>query len=143
VPSRAKPQGADHRRHTHRSAPEIPAAYEAPRKGDWYARIEAGIRPHVYLLRNAGYDTYSSCQERMEVAITLDCCESFEGELERLDAVLTESGFKHYQIIVGLERCSGFRRTACAVVRFGERTQRRRRARRHRSLVSFWWESPP
>ncbi len=122
----------------------LPTWVRAPRRGDFYARIENGIRPHVYLLRNAGYDTYSSCQERMEVALTLDTAGcGLEGEMERLDAVLAASGFEHYQIIVEMERCSGFLQKAYAVVRFGERTQRRRRARRYRSLVSSWWESPP
>ncbi len=115
---------------------DLPAPFKAPRRGDWYARIEAGIRPHVYLLRNAGFDTYSSCEERMEVALTLDL-----RELERLDALLAKSGFDHCQIIVELERCSGFRQTAFAVVRVGERTQRRRGADLDGTKTSFVWKN--
>jgi len=106
---------------------------------DWYGRIEPRIRPHVRLLRDHGFNTYSSCQERMEVAIELL---SRSDDLARLDQVLAESNFGDYAILVRLARSScapGFR--FGAVVQFGDQRARQRIARRYSSLVSWWWEA--
>ncbi len=104
----------------------------------WYRRIEPGIRRHVRFLRDNGFNTYSSCQERMEVAIEML---SREEDLARLDRTLAESEFGDYTILVRLARSRGvpgfqFK----AVVQFGDQRTRQRIARRHSSLVSWWWE---
>jgi hypothetical protein len=108
---------------------------------DWYQRIEPGIRPHVRFLRDHGFNTYSSCQERMEVAIELL---SRSDDMGRLDQVLAESDFGDYTILVRLARSRGvpgFR--FGAVVQFGDQRTRQRIARLFCSLVSWWWEAVP
>jgi hypothetical protein len=106
--------------------------------GSWYRRIESGIRRHVRLLRDNDFETYSSCQERMEVALHLLSPQ----DLERLDALLSKSGFGDYQILVRVERCNGSRLGSSAVVQFGNTERRHRISRRYRSLASWWWEAP-
>lgn len=113
----------------------------ARRRGDWYRCIEPGIRRAVKLLRDNGFNTYSSCAERMEVAIEML---SRSDDLARLDQVLAESDFGDYTILVRLARSSsapGFR--FGAVVQFGNQRTRQRIARRYCSLVSWWWEAVP
>ena len=51
-------------------------------------RIEPGIRRHVQLLRDNGFISSSSCQERMEAAIEVL---SQEKDLAQLDRVVAES----------------------------------------------------
>ncbi len=104
----------------------------------WYRAIEAGIRRHVRLLRDNGFNTYSSCQSRMEVALDI----STTGELARLDDLLSRSGFTDYTILTRVERRKGLLESS-AVVQFGDDRARRRVARRFRSLASWWWEPPP
>jgi hypothetical protein len=105
---------------------------------DWYRVIEAGIRPHVRLLRDNGFNTYSSCAERMEVALEI----SMEDDLARLDKLLSGSGFADFAVMVRVERRDGQLRTH-AVVQFGDDRERNRIARRFRSLASWWLEAPP
>jgi hypothetical protein len=109
----------------------------AVRRVFWYQAIEPGIRRHVRLLRDNGFNTYSSCEHRMEVALDL----SPQEDLARLDDLLSRSGFKDYAVLVRVERRRGFLQSA-AVVQFGDDRLRRRIARRYRSLVSWWWERP-
>jgi hypothetical protein len=105
---------------------------------DWYRVIEPGIRSHVHLLRDNGFNTYSSCQERMEVALDI----ATEEDIARLDHLLSRNGFKDYQILVRWERCREFLRSS-AVVQFGDKGERHRIARRYCSLASWWWDPPP
>lgn len=106
----------------------------------WYRLIEPGIRRHVRLLRDNGFNTISSCEHRMEVRLDLL---SPEDDLARLDSVLAQSEFEDYAILVRLARRRGVPGFAFeAVVQFGEDRVRHRIARRYRSLVSRWWEPP-
>ena len=66
------------------------------RVASWYQQIEPGIRRQVRLLRDNGFNTYSSCQERMEVAIGML---SQEEDLARLDRTLAESEFEDGTIL--------------------------------------------
>ena len=109
--------------------------------GKWYQRIEAGIRPHVRLLRDNGFNTLSSCESRMEVRLDML---SREEDLARLERVLAQSEFEDYAILVRLARRKGVPGFAFeAVVQFGDDRARHRIARRFRSLVRSWWEAPP
>jgi hypothetical protein len=102
----------------------------------WYQMIEPGIRRHVRLLRDNGFNTYSSCEHRMEVALDL----SPQEDLACLDDLLSRSGFRDYTILVRVKRRQGFLRSG-AVVQFGDDRLRHRIARRYRSLAA-WWEPP-
>jgi hypothetical protein len=87
------------------------------RAASWYQQIEPGIRRHVRLLRDNGFNTFSSCKHRMEVRLDML---SREDDLARLDRVLAQSEFEDYAILVRLARRSGvpgFRFEA--VVQFG------------------------
>lgn len=108
---------------------------------EWYRRIESGIRPHVRFLRDNGFNTFSSCESRMEVRLDML---SREEDLVRLDRVLAQSEFEDYAILVRLARRRGVPGFAFeAVVQFGNDRTRHRIARRLRSLASSWWEAPP
>ncbi len=114
---------------------------KAPRPSDWYKRIENGIYRHVRLLRDNGFNTFSSCERRMEVRIEML---SRADDLARLDKVLAQSEFEDYAILVRLARRSGVPGFAFeAVVQFGNDRARHRIARRLKPLVSSWWEAPP
>ncbi len=105
----------------------------------WYRRIESGIRRHVRLLRNNGFNTTSSCEHRMEVTLNL-----YAAHLDELDALLQKSGFKDYTLLFRLERRKGMGgRRSFGVVQFGDDGTRRRIGCKYRSLVSWWWEPPP
>lgn len=104
----------------------------------WYATIEHGIRRQVRLLADNGFNTMTSCEHRMEVTLDISTHE----DLARLYDVLSRSGFMDYTILARVERRRGHLRSD-AVVQIGDDRARHRIARRHRSLVSWWWEPPP
>jgi hypothetical protein len=110
----------------------------ADSRRSWYRIIEPGIRKQVRLLRDNGFNTYSSCAHRMEV--TLDF--SPEDSVAELDRLLRANGFTDYVILTRVERRGGRRNgSGSAVVQFGSESMRNRIARRYRSLVSWWWEA--
>lgn len=97
-------------------------------RGGLVPRIEPGIRRAVKLLRDKGFSTYSSCEQRIEVAIEML---SRSDDLARLDRVLAESDFEDYTIVVRLARSRGV--PGCrfkAMVQFGDQWTRQRIARR-------------
>jgi hypothetical protein len=102
----------------------------------WYQKmIEPGIRRHVRLLRDNGFNTITSCEHRME--ITLDGYWR-QADLDRLVTLLCSNGLNDFAILVRVECSDGHVRDN-AVVQFGTDRERWRIARRHLSLVSWWW----
>ena len=59
---------------------------------DW-DQIEERIRPHVRFLRDAGYETTSSCAHDMEIGIA---CEPME--LPAIEATLKAGEYKDFEI---------------------------------------------
>ena len=98
----------------------------------WYNQIEPGIRNEVKLLRDNGFNTYSSCEHRMEVAID-------SADVEQLSGLLLASGYRDFVIMRRHEARDGHIRE-CAVLEFGDDEARSLIRRKYRSLVSWWWE---
>lgn len=86
------------------------------RPSDWYREnIEPGIRRHVKLLRDGGFNTVSSCAHRMDVMLDV----SPEGEIQRLHDLLVRSGFREFTIYLRHELRHGITfNNVC--VHFGE-----------------------
>ncbi len=70
---------------------------------DWYDCIEPGIRPMVKLLRDNGFNTTCSCEHEMYIEGRM----STDGELQRLDNLLFNNGFRNYFIIFEVRRIEG------------------------------------
>lgn len=82
----------------------------------WYENIEPEIRPIVKLMRNEGFNTTCSCGHEMYVEFML----LDTSELDRLDNVLFNNGFRTYTIEALLKRDDGHG-FSCAVVTFGRK----------------------
>lgn len=63
---------------------------------DFYADIEAGVRPWVKTLRDAGINTECSCGH--EGYIQCQVLLNPEAEIERIKRVLREAGLKEFRI---------------------------------------------
>lgn len=72
---------------------------------NWYEeRIEEGIRKEVKLLRDNGFNTECSCEHKMYV----QCSLIPSGEIQRLDNLLFNTGYRNYHLEFHVERQDGW-----------------------------------
>lgn len=72
---------------------------------EWYEEwIEAGIRKEVKLLRDNGFNTECSCEHKMYV----QCSLIPSGEMQRLDNLLFNAGYRDYHLEFHIERVSSW-----------------------------------
>ena len=70
----------------------------------WYDKyIEKPIQSSVRLLRNNGFNTESSCGHEMYV----QCQYIQDGEIQRLDNLLFNQGYRDYSIEISIKRVAG------------------------------------
>jgi len=70
----------------------------------WYiTNIEEPIREHVKLLRSNGFNTLTSCGYQMFI----ECLYIPDGEIQRLDTILFNAGYRNYTISVTVNRIEG------------------------------------
>ena len=78
---------------------------------DWHDDIEPLIRGTVRLLRENGFNTESSCGHKMSV----QCQYLTDGELQRLDCLLYENGYRNYIIEAFIKRADGHQYTGIEI----------------------------
>ena len=81
----------------------------------WYDCIEPEIREIVRLLRDNGFNTYSSCGHEMYVQLDIIC----GAELDELHNLLHNNGYPHFQMTVEWESVFPFRRWLTLWIRKG------------------------
>ena len=71
---------------------------------NWYEKyIESPIRPLVRLLRDNGINTESSCGHKLSI----QCQYLIDGEIQRLDNLLFNNGYRNYRIDISVKRVDG------------------------------------